>query len=443
MLFAALIMFVPASPAEPGNPIPGQVLTAAMIDPEIGVPAGEYRIRWRQANRCLEERQPILFDLGFMRLSDRDCETVSATTPPGSRYLWRNDRSWLWIVPVGGGSVALLRRGGCYTRARNVVFGAPRINVERCGEGGGSRNWRIDLVDLPPDQRFRLVNVDGRSGFNLVSYNDCVVTRNGSTNPNTDMLAWSCNGSADQQIELIYFAPLSPELEDKRRFAMDRYYETSGRPRPVARPTSPPAAGVTLSVPLDTNAVLNALRQPKSPQAAGAASINQSAVLSLMPPDGPRAIGLQSGLSLDMGVSTNADDLVLAGPLDRWHVSLPYRFAVEGIKAMQVECLLRDSAGQTIITQRQISHLGGPSAGMLKIGISASSDEANVVTSVQCKVALSGERAGTDWEAWTFPESGAPNGWAVWVREAAKSRWWTGAAFRQDYALRFETELPR
>jgi hypothetical protein len=109
---------------------------------------------------------------------------------------------------------------------------------------------------------------------------------------------------------------------------------------------------------------------------------------------------------------------------------------------MQVECQLRDRSGQTVITQRQVARLGGPSAGMLKIGISASTEEAATVTSVQCKVSLAGERAGTDWEAWTFPETGAPNGWAVWVREAAKSRWWTGAAFRQDYALKFETDLP-
>lgn len=440
ILLAALCNPALAGPA----PVVGQVVTHAMLEQGRGIPPGEYRIRWRSASRCLGEQRPTLFEPPYLVLLEQDCRT-GARQPeryiPGLPF---GSPDWFWAVPLGGGKLALVRYSGCLTRARGVVLGAPRMNFEKCGTRGDRFAPREHMVNLPEDQRFELAATSGPSGFNLISSRDCVVTREGRSDPGADLLAWSCNGSANQEIELVYVGPLPEDLQGEHQTAMDRYYATSGTPRPVATPAATQSGTTIANIPAGTELVLGALAKPRGQ--AAASSVAKAGMLksyALSPAGGALEVNTGQSLTLDMEAAVSQQSIALTGPWDRWQVNVPYRFAVTGLRKVAVECELRNAAGQPTGRRTALADVDGPSAGTLSIGIAASSDSAADMASADCKVALTGMRDGIDWEAWTFPETGAPNGWAVWVREAGKSRWWTGASFRQDYSMHFAVSLPQ
>lgn len=426
-------------------PVVGMPITPDMLLPGQGIPAGEYRLRARDAGLCLGELPAAGFEKAHLGLFAEDCSPDPAaiqrpSPPPRSRF----DRSKVSIVPLGNGSFAVWKTYYCLTLARGVLIGARRADFERCGTPG--RNSATEFIRLPNDQRFVLGNYNDGQGFSLrsmdASFRDCLVLRDGSRAAGADIINWRCDGSQGQRYDLIYLGPLWGDLEREYRSAMAYYGERNPTPA-----TTPGASG-TVVMTADPGAMLGVLSKSGAKPAARpdlAGSVNTGALRQarLFPDKGPAPVGIPAPLSLDMGVPVTDRAIDLTDRWDRWRLEVPYRFAVEGVKAVSAECEVRDVGGQILGERSVIQQIDGPSAGMLSIGIPATSDIAGQAATADCKVALSGERAGTDWEAWTFPENGAPNGWAVWVREAGKSRWWTGAGFRQDYSMHFAVSLPQ
>lgn len=444
LLAATFMSSQPAHAQKP--PVIGMPITPDMMIEGQGLPAGEYRLRARDAGTCLGEMPPSGFSKAHLGLFPEDCSAdpaqVQLPSPP-PRFM--ADRSKVSIVPLGNGHYVIWRYYYCLTLARGVLIGARRADFETCGAPG--RNRTVEFIRLPNDQRFQIVGNTTGQGFTLrsldASFRDCLVPRDGSRAASTDIINWRCDGSQSQRFDLIYMGPLWPGLQREYQSAMAYYRERN--PAPASTPAAP---GGTVVMTADPGAMLGVLSKGGAAPAARpdlSGSVNAGALrqASLAPDKGPAPVGIPSPLSLDMGVPVTDRPIDLTDRWDRWRLEVSYRFAVEGLKAVSAECEVRDAGGRILGERSVIQQIDGPSAGTLSIGIPATSDAAAQAAMADCKLSLSGERAGTDWEAWTFPEAGAPNGWAVWVKEAGKSRWWTGPDFRQDYSLHFAVSLPQ
>lgn len=101
----------------------------------------------------------------------------------------------------------------CVTVARNVVVGPPGIDIWPCDLGNGAA-WSAAGAD---DQRFTLTPAPGDGNYTITHVasdgtsrrTNCIDVRGASTNINTDLIDWECNGQQNQVFHLTYLGPLT------------------------------------------------------------------------------------------------------------------------------------------------------------------------------------------------------------------------------------------
>lgn len=103
----------------------------------------------------------------------------------------------------------------CATVARNVIFGAPDIDLLPCDLPINSNEWGDAGVE---DQRFTFRQV-GNGYFEIrTSDNKCWAIRNGSKSHGEGIIKWDCTGGADQRWKAEFIdANLTPKEIDSLR----------------------------------------------------------------------------------------------------------------------------------------------------------------------------------------------------------------------------------
>lgn len=136
---------------------------------------------------------------------DSDAAFVTSHT-----VLWRthshSDDSFM-VTPHREGGVVLrfwnphrADRDGCATVARNVALGPARIDLPRCDAAANARS-RCDVG--APDQRFYPRAV-GPNVYELRTGDGrCWDVRGAGRDEGTDLVAWDCNGQAQQRFEFM------------------------------------------------------------------------------------------------------------------------------------------------------------------------------------------------------------------------------------------------
>lgn len=436
LLAVALIPSAAFAQAEAGAAAPS-------VSVRQGVPPpGRYRIESRSSGKCLGwvvagVRQPFL---GLMRTA---CSNdPRADLRASGRGEGPFDHASVYIVPITSSTMVIVDHGECLTRARGVLIGAPSIDYVNCGEGHGYSVLYNGLAAVPEDQRFRMSqSADGAVriyplGLFSSRTLPCFTVRDNGTNPGTDVISWACHAGADQEFDLIWMGPLSPALQREYDAAMAAERIRRPEPEPPAILPRGGLAGVSATGGALAPAKLGGLRA--APSLAGTAALATPQALRAalqLPP--PARLAVAQGFSLDTGMAVTQATLEVPHNRAAWQLAVPYRFAVEGITAALIECSLYDAEGARIGERAQRVEIAGPSAGTLLFGVPRS-DAASTApaASSECFATLGGVREGIDWEAWTFASPAAASGWDVFVKEAGKSRFWTGAPFLPGFSLR-------
>ncbi len=419
-----------------------QAAVSTGVEVRQGVPPpGRYRVQSRSAGKCLGWvvqgiRTP------FLGLMTRECgNDPNANLQSTDARRGPSDHSSFYIVPITRLAFAVYHYGECLTKARNVIIGPASIDYVRCGAGSEVR--QSGLLAVPDDQRFRMSQMpDGGVRIypvaNRTASRRLVLTvRDNGTAPGTDIIAWPFNQSNDQTFDLIYMGPLSEELQVEYRAAMAaadaRAPETPEDPAlPVEAISARYASAGTPAAAVSAKAGLFRAANGIGNSADGT-NINALRASAPLPP--PTEISMTTGFALDMGVSPASATLDAPSARAEWRLAIPYRFAVEGLKAASVSCVLEDANGAPVGERTARLDVNGPSAGTLLIGIPRREGTTASPVKTECQASLGGERAGTDWEAWTFAAPAMPSGWDVYVKEAGKSRFWTGAPFQPGFSL--------
>lgn len=117
--------------------------------------------------------------------------------------------------------------GNCLTVARNVLIGAPRIELRPCDVTG--TDWTRAGAD---DQRFFISKV-GSDTFQVMLAEvgdgaDCWVLREGGRNEGTEVIRWQCARTPDQLWQLQWIEPLNTSLEAGLLAATEWYRTSSG-----------------------------------------------------------------------------------------------------------------------------------------------------------------------------------------------------------------------
>lgn len=254
----ALAALVPAglALAEPGDENVGQAvythepLPVATLAMQVAQPAANaLTAEQRKAIAQGKALRPGVYRIRSV-LSGR-CIVVSSTgaNPPAETWDCDRDDGWQhsgfnnhWVVlphPAGGYTVRghpqrlsfaneRPRRVGeyasCLSVARNVVLGAPRIELQPCDAQNG------DWMQVGPDyQRFFMQQTGPRS-YMLASTevgdaSECVNLREGGRGDGTGVIRWPCARTPDQMWELEWYGVITPDYED-RLLRKESWYRT-------------------------------------------------------------------------------------------------------------------------------------------------------------------------------------------------------------------------
>jgi hypothetical protein len=418
------------------------VVETGPVEVRQGVPPpGKYRIQSRSAGKCLGWVVNGIRTV-FLGLMTAECtNNPNANLRASDRARGTFDNSSVYIVPITRIAFAIVHNHDeCLTKARNVIIGPASIDYVRCGSGSEVR--QSGLLAVPDDQRFRMGQLpDGGVriypvGRYPVRNAPVFTVRDNGTAPGTDIIAWPFKQGNDQIFDLIYMGPLPESLQVEYRAAMAAAdARAPDAPDDGTIPVEAIQARYATSAASGVLSSKAALFRSAPSIADSASAINATGLraASALPP--PTDLSAPSAFVLDMGVAPASATLEAPSVRAAWRLAIPYRFAVEGVKVASVSCVLEDANGTPVGERNARIDMNGPSAGTLLIGIPRVEGTTGSVARTECQASLGGERAGTDWEAWAFEAPAMPSGWDVFVKEAGKSRFWTGAPFQPGFSL--------
>ncbi len=193
----------------------GTTLTQAqrkMIAQAGAVRPGYYRLRSLHAGLCgstigIDDNPP--FQLGRCD-AHRGFNNFAVLPHPGTGYTLRSHPTRYGYSQERDNTSSEL--GNCLTTARNVLIGAPRIELRPCDVTG--TDWSRAGAG---DQRFFIQKI-GSDTYQIAlselgDSTDCWVLRDGGRNEGTEVIRWQCARTPDQLWQLEWAGPLEPALE--------------------------------------------------------------------------------------------------------------------------------------------------------------------------------------------------------------------------------------
>ncbi len=175
----------------------------------VSLAPGYYRIRGLESGLCAGAREAAGLEAGHLVL--RPCDT--------------NFLNYMAIIPVRAApetytirpfayarlSTVPTRLEHCVTRARGVVAGAPRTDIQPCGFRGAGASW-CEAGAIDQTFAFMRMSPGPPPSFRVTHWQDGRATywdvRDHGRDAGTDVLLFSGTGGANQLFELTYDRPL-------------------------------------------------------------------------------------------------------------------------------------------------------------------------------------------------------------------------------------------